>query len=99
MVFLTPRDEFWISWRGIWEEGTWDRYSQAPKLHLVISQTNGQYVLTKVAQSAKNDVFMLSVNMMSYIKLPYKYNLISEDDENIEFDATIALNQINISIP
>ena len=49
--------------------------------------------------SAKNDVFMLSVNMMSYIKLPYKYNIISEDDENIEFDATIALNQINISIP
>ena len=42
--------------------------------------------------SAKNDIFMLSVNMMSYIKLPYKYNLISEDDKNIEFDATIALN-------
>ena len=57
MVFSTPRDEFWISWRDIWGEGTWDRYLQAPKLHLVISYTYGQRVLTKVAQSAKIDVF------------------------------------------
>ena len=40
-----------------WGEGTWDRYLQAPKLHLVISHTYGQHVLTKVAQSAKIDVF------------------------------------------
>ena len=56
MVFSTPRDEFCISWSDIWEEGTWDRYLQAPKLHLVISHTYGQHVLTKVAQSAKIDV-------------------------------------------
>ena len=38
--------------------GTWDTYLQAPKLHLVISHTYGQrVVLTKVAQSAKKDVF------------------------------------------
>ena len=57
--FSTPRDEFWISWRDIWGEGTWDRYLQAPKLHLVISHTYGQHdvVLTKVAQRSKIDVF------------------------------------------
>ena len=50
MVFSTPRDEFWIFWRDIWEEGTWDRYWQAPKLPLVVSHTYGQHdVLTKVA--------------------------------------------------
>ena len=53
MVFSTPRDEFWISWRDIWGEGTGDRYLQAPKLHLVTSHTYDQQVLTKVAQSAK----------------------------------------------
>ena len=57
MVFSTPRDEFWISWRDIWGEGTWDRYLRAPKLHLVISHTYGQHVLTKVAQRSKIDVF------------------------------------------
>ena len=56
--FSTPRDEFWISWRDICGEGTWDRYLRATKLHLVISHTYGQHVvLTKVAQSAKIDVF------------------------------------------
>ena len=57
MFFSTPRDEFWISWRDIWEEETWDRWLQAPKLDLAISHTYGQHVLTKVAQSAKIDIF------------------------------------------
>ena len=57
VFFDPPRDEFWISWRDILREGTWDRYLQAPKLHLVISHTYGQHVLTKVAQSAKINVF------------------------------------------
>ncbi len=57
MVFSTPHDEFWISWRDFWGKGTWDRYLQAPKIYLIISHTYGQHVLTKVAHSAKIDVF------------------------------------------
>ena len=58
MVFSTPHDKFWISWRDISGEGIWDEYLQDHKLHLVISHTYGQHdVLIKKAQGAKIDVF------------------------------------------
>ena len=65
MVFSTPRDEFWISWRDIWGGWTWDRYLQAPKLHLVISHTYSLHVLTKVAQRSNFDVFEQFLNSCS----------------------------------
>ena len=57
IFFSTPHDEFCISGRDIWEEGTWDRYLQAPKMYLVISHTYGQHELTKVVQKAKIHIF------------------------------------------
>ena len=41
---------FWTWYLG---EETWDRYSQAPKMHLVISNTCSQHALTTVIQKAK----------------------------------------------
>ena len=41
--FSTPHDEFCVSWRGIWNKETCDRYLQTLKIYLIISHICGQH--------------------------------------------------------
>ena len=52
-VFFDPSWWSFHFWTWYLGEGTWDRYSQAPKMHLVISNTCSQHALTTVIQKAK----------------------------------------------
>ena len=52
-VFFDPSWWSFHFWTWYLGKGTWDRYSQAPKMHLVISNTCSQHALTTVIQKAK----------------------------------------------
>ena len=52
-VFFDPSWWSFHFWTWYLGEETWDRYSQAPKMHLVISNTCSQHALTTVIQKAK----------------------------------------------
>ena len=52
-VFFDPSWWSFHFWTWYLGKGTWDRYSQAPKMHLVISNTCSQHAFTTVIQKAK----------------------------------------------
>ena len=52
-VFFDPSWWSFHFWTWYLGEETWDRYSQAPKMHLVISNTCSQHAFTTVIQKAK----------------------------------------------
>ena len=49
--------------------------------------------------SEENDMFLLYVNGMEFLSLPYKYDLVPEGDKGVKCEGYVSFDDKNIEIP